>query len=519
MGVSLFFILTSNYAFFKNTMEFYPLSLDNIGFLSSLTLTLFAVFVLFFSLVSSRYIIKPIVAFVLVCASFANYFMNNYNIVIDDTMLQNILETNIGESLDLLSLKLVINVLFMGLLPAFFVLNLNLEKTTFAQALFSRLKMLTLILVVASIGIFTCSKFYTSFLREHKPLRYYTNPSYFIYSSIKYTTKQFFSTQRAFKTIGNDAKKIPSETRKLVVVVVGEAVRWDKLSFNGYQRQTTPLLEKESLINFSNMYSCGTSTAISVPCMFSILEKNNYSDIEAKNTENVLDIVKKTGANVLWRDNNSDSKGVAERVEYEDFKTSKNNPICDEECRDEGMLEGLQNYIDKHKQGDILIVLHQMGNHGPAYYRRYPKEFERFTPTCKSNELAQCTNEEITNAYDNVILYTDYFLSKTIGLLKQNDGAFEATLLYVSDHGESLGEKGLYLHGLPYFVAPEAQKHVGAFAWFSQKTQSRLDMDTFKDKANQPYSHDNLFHTILGLMEIETTVYEPQKDIIRQFRK
>lgn len=175
------------------------------------------------------------------------------------------------------------------------------------------------------------------------------------------------------------------------------------------------------------------------------------------------------------------------------------------ECRDEGMLVGLDKFIEKHKKEDILIVLHQMGNHGPAYYKRYPKEFEKFKPVCKTNQLEQCTKEEVGNAYDNAILYTDYFLSKTINFLKQYSNDYHTGLIYMSDHGESLGENGLYLHGMPYLIAPDEQRHIGALMWFGDD-----DINTQRVKAysNKRFSQDNLFHTLLGFFEVETNVYK-----------
>ncbi len=109
-----------------------------------------------------------------------------------------------------------------------------------------------------------------------------------------------------------------------------------------------------------------------------------------------------------------------------------------------------------------------MGSHGPAYYKRYPKAFEKFTPTCKTNQFSKCSNEMINNAYDNTIVYTDYFLSQVIALLKKNQ-THQSAVLYMSDHGESLGEKGLYLHGMPYFIAPKEQTHVPSIAWFDKQ--------------------------------------------------
>jgi len=180
-----------------------------------------------------------------------------------------------------------------------------------------------------------------------------------------------------------------------------------------------------------------------------------------------------------------------------------------------GMLAGLQDFIDG-QQGDILIVLHQMGNHGPAYYKRYPQAFEVFTPVCANNQLEACRNEEIANAYDNAVLYTDFFLTQVIRLLKRNDNVFQTSLIYMSDHGESLGEGGLYLHGMPYFIAPDEQKHVAAFMWFGQSAKNAIDTEALQQVAGNRFSHDNLFHTLLGLMKVKTSIYAAGKDILTQ---
>jgi lipid A ethanolaminephosphotransferase len=318
---------------------------------------------------------------------------------------------------------------------------------------------------------------------------------------------------RPHVVVGPDARIPPTDrSRELVIMVVGETARADRFSLNGYSRITNPLLAREDVINFPNFWACGTSTSVSVPCMFSRLGRAGFEAGKARSEDNALDILQRAGVSILWRDNNSDSKGVALRVAYEDFRNPKVNPVCDEECRDEGMLHGLQEYIDAQK-GDILIVLHQMGNHGPAYYKRYPKAFERFTPVCKTNDLGSCTSEEINNAYDNAILYTDYVLAKVIELLKKNDDRFEAAMFYVSDHGESLGEYGIYLHGMPYAIAPAAQKHVPAIAWIGKNMRRDLKLDGMEERRLRRWSHDNIFSTLLGLFEIETEAYDPSKDL------
>jgi lipid A ethanolaminephosphotransferase len=247
--------------------------------------------------------------------------------------------------------------------------------------------------------------------------------------------------------------------------------------------------------------------------MFSALGAENYDGDKARTTENALDVLHVAGVNVLWRDNNSSSKNVSDRLPTEDFRTPSTNTICDDECRDVGMLVGLQDYINSHPEGDILIVLHQMGNHGPAYYKRYPKSFEKFTPACQTNELSECSIEEIGNAYDNAILYTDYFLSKVIALLKQNDDKFETVMMYASDHGESLGENGMYLHGMPNFVAPKAQRQVPMIFWLGANYDD-VPFEALAAKRDMPLNHDIIFHSLLSVMEVESAVYNKELDIL-----
>ncbi|MCB2180599.1 MAG: phosphoethanolamine--lipid A transferase [Desulfobulbaceae bacterium] len=510
---ALFFVLFDNLAFFRNVVEVYPVSLKNIGFLASLAAVLTAFIVLLITLVRSRYMTKPVLILFLLLSSSAAYFMDNFNVVIDHNMIRNIVQTNLNETIDLFNLKLVTYFLLLGFLPSLVVYMIKFEPVSWKRSAVVKLRDVCVCLLVIFGLVLVSSRFYTSFFREHKHLRYYTNPTYFIYSAGKYINSTLRSSTVMAHSLGSDAR-IPIEDvdRELIILVVGEAARADRFSLNGYARETNPLLSKEDVLSFANMYSCGTSTAYSVPCMFSIFPRKEYSDSKGKSTENLLDVLHHAGVHVLWRDNNSDSKGVARRVPYQDYKHPQVNPVCDEECRDEGMLVGLQDYIDTQQDGDILIVLHQMGNHGPAYYKRYPEAFEKFTPVCKSNQFDECTKEEIGNAYDNALLYTDYFLDQVIKLLKKNSAEFETAMLYMSDHGESLGEYGLYLHGLPYSMAPDFQKHIAAFLWFGDSF--KVDRKALRDKASRHFSQDNLFHTVLGLMEVNTAIYDKKLDIL-----
>lgn len=510
---SVILVLFYNFAFFSNVTKIYPVSAGNIPFLISLAIGLTSLSVFLFSLVSSRHTTKPVLILVFLISSLTSYFMDSYNVVIDTNMIQNTVQTDIEESMDLLSLRLILYFIFLGIIPSLYIYKADVQFGSLKTELLSKLKLLVTSLVILVAVILVFSKFYTSFFREHKPLRFYTNPVTYIYSFGNYIYESYQSGELVVTPIGTDAHTPPGDRhRELIIMVVGEAARADKFSLNGYERETNPLLKKEKIFSFSNMHSCGTTTAVSVPCMFSILNRDDYSDAKARSTQNLLDVLTHAKVNVLWRDNNSDSKGVALNVTYEDYKNPNNNPVCDDECRDEGMLVGLQEYIDNHKEGDIFIVLHQLGNHGPAYYKRYPESFEKFTPVCATNRVEECSNEEIGNAYDNAILYTDYFLSKVIGLLKENDHAFEAAMVYVADHGESLGENGLYLHGLPYFMAPASQTHIASVMWFGENFQ--IDREMVATRATMEFSQDNLFHTVLGLLEINTTVYDKELDIL-----
>ncbi len=523
---AIFFALFYNFSFFRNVIATYTFEGVNIIYTLSTAILLICFTTFLFTLLGSKYTTKPILILTFMVSAFTAYFMDTYHIVIDDSMIRNTLQTNLSESSDLFSFKLVAYVFLLAILPSYFIYKAKIEYKPFKQEIFEKLKILFLSLTIILIILFSFSKFYTSFFREHKPLRYHVNPIYWIYSIGNYVNKTITSGPIVVKEIGKDATIIKDinnniDKKRLIIMVVGEAARADRFSLNGYQKETNPLLKKEDIINFPNMYSCGTSTAESVPCMFSIFGRGDYDYKKGITNENAIDVLKHTNdIKILWRDNNSDSKGVALRVDFQDYRTSKTNTICeDDECRDVGMLVGLDEYIKNNKDKNILIVLHQMGNHGPAYYKRYPKEFEKFTPVCKSNQLETCSQEEVSNAYDNAILYTDYFLSKVINFLKPYSSSYETAMVYMSDHGESLGEKGIYLHGLPYFMAPEEQKHIGSLMWFGGEIKNGIDTDKLNTYNNQYFSQDNLFHTLLGLFEVQTEVYKKDMDILNNAKK
>ena len=371
--IALFLTALTNWAFLQHVKQvYYP---QNVGFVVALMVILFALNYLLLSLLSTRHIVKIVGAVILVLSAVVAYHMDTFDVVIDKVMLQNVAETQTREVRDLLTLKFALYTLLLGILPAWWLLRQKVERTGWIRGTWSKLKGMgvALILIAAAIGIF--NKDMASFVREHKAVRFYTNPLTYLYSAGQFVASRFGDHSTHVAAIGSDAK-IPAEDKDfdLMILIVGETARADHWSLNGYPKQTNPLLSKEpNLVSFSNMSSCGTSTAVSVPCMFTNFGRDGYSQKKFNSTENALDVLKRAGVEILWRDNNSSSKGVVDRVTYEDYQTPKTNTVCDVECRDEGMLVGLQDYINSRPNKDILIVLHTMGSHGPAYYKRYPK--------------------------------------------------------------------------------------------------------------------------------------------------
>jgi lipid A ethanolaminephosphotransferase len=516
-GVSLFTAAFCNFGLFTGALETYGSNAASLLFIGSLFCCITCLFVLVLAAVCHRGTVKPVLIAFLLVSSVLAYFTGKYGTVFDYRMIANVLETNRAEAGDLFNVQLLAYVIVLGVLPSLAIYRLRLRHPDWKAETLGRLKLAGGALATVALMQAGFGGHYAGLMRDHGELVGKVTPTYALYSTAKLAVRSVprAAVAQAHVSVGADARLPPSDVhRELVIMVVGETARADHWSLNGYARDTTPQLAREDLINFPDFWSCATSTSLSVPCMFSRLGRAGFDPDRAKREDNALDILSRAGVSVLWRDNNSDSKGVADRVTYEDFKTPDKNPVCDEvECRDEGMLHGLQAFIDRQR-GDVMIVLHQMGNHGPAYYKRYPKAFERFKPVCATNDLGSCSAQEIRNAYDNVITYTDDFLTKVIALLKHNDGQFETAMLYVADHGESLGEYGVFLHGLPYALAPDAQKHVPAVLWLGRAMKHDVLLSETQAQRTKRWSHDNVFATLLGLFEIGSAAYDPKLDLV-----
>lgn len=504
--MALYFTICANVLFFTKLIEFATLE-NNYTIIITAPFVLFLLLTLVLNavlLLTHKHSFKAVLMVLIVVSALSSYFMNTFSTIIDKDMIANVVQTDYAEAFDLITLKLIGYIILFCIFPILFLARYKIEYKNYKFEVLNRVIMVLITLLLAFVAYTTFSKNYSSFFRNHGELRYYLNPSYPIYSFVKYIKREA-SSQKSITPIAQDAKMVEHSKKRLFVFVVGETARAENFSLNGYKNETNPLMQtQESIVNLENFYSCGTATAVSLPCMFSKFGREEYSE-DKKYFENLVDVVNKIGVRVVWRDNNSGhSKGVADRI--------KDVKYFGGEGFDEVMLDDLQQSVDASYE-DTLIVLHQEGSHGPTYYKRYPEAFKKFNPTCDTQDLEKCTQEEILNTYNNTILYTDYLLDKTIKFLKNNDQKYETFMMYVSDHGESLGEGGIYLHGLPYAIAPDTQKHVPAVFYFGHDMEAKKEL-LENSKSNQ-YSHDNIFHTFLGLFGIETGEYDKNLDIFK----
>lgn len=516
-----FLVCFANRTFWHTiTAKLGPTTFSHWAFLIIAGLSIWMVFNILFSLVSFRPVYKPLLIVLFCTAASASYFMGSYGIVIDNQMITNLLETDVSEATEQLTWPLFVHFFLLGALPSIVLLSTQISYQPWRRELLIRSGIIAGSIVLLLAMIMAEFKEFVLFARQNREVRMYINPTYPIYSLIKTVKKnhQAFAYEPV-KIIGIDAKKPVDSPTSAVVLVVGETARAEEFSLNGYARLTNPQLSTRNVITFTDVQSCGTDTAESLPCMFFHLGKNRYSRNEAKRYENLLDILQRAGVQVIWRDNNSGSKGIADRVNYESLSDAKDGVLCSTgECYDEILLKDLDKLLS-HNSGDILIVLHQKGSHGPSYYKRTPNDFKLFLPECAKDNVQDCDRQSIVNAYDNTIVYTDYVLGKLIDLLKAQK--YATAMLYVSDHGESLGENNIYLHGLPYSIAPKQQTQVPMIFWASSSflQQKALDMGVVAQHRSEHYSHDNLFHSLLGLFQVTTELYRPELDLFQAARR
>ncbi|MGL5006689.1 MAG: phosphoethanolamine transferase [Plesiomonas sp.] len=541
VSLSLFTLLTSTYIglvlnemFYRNLYDiFSKMSTVDHFFVISIPFFIIATLNFLLNLLNWQYFIKPFFILLVITSALVSYAMTKYGVIFNQDMIQNIFETNVSEANSYFSLSALLWLSLTGLLPAIIILFTPIRYTSFLKQQGWRLLSLVASLIIVGIIALLFYKDYASVGRNNPTLRSVIVPTYYINNTYKYIKKAYFSKPVIYQQIGLDATLSPitvehsSTSEKntkptLFFLLVGETARSQNYALNGYNKPTNQYTADLDVISFQNVHSCGTATAISVPCMFSNLGRSDYNEAQAKNQDNALDILQRAGVEMLWKENDGGCKGVCDRIPTVTLNVKEKNGLCNgSTCYDGAFLLGLENDI-QNISGSKMIALHLIGSHGPTYYLRYPKEMRTFVPDCQRSDIENCTQQELINTYDNTILYTDFVISEIINMLKKYEDKYNVALLYLSDHGESLGENGLYLHGTPYSLAPEYQTKIPMITWFSDgfAKENNLDLLCLKERAKtESFSHDNLFSSLLGIMNVKTSVYQPELDIFNRCRR
>lgn len=522
---SLFWAAACNGPFLGAAMEGRSLqSVGAWGFGAALFVGLAALHFALVAPFAPRPLLKPLLALLIVVTAFSLYYIRRYGVYLDPTMLRNVLRTDVHEARELLTPALLPHLALYAVLPLVLLWRVRLRPRPLGRALLRRLLGIALAVALLVGAVVSAYQPLASLMRNHKELRYLITPANVLWSLADIGLRDAKTAAGPKRAIGLDAKPGPrmaARTRPLVVVfVVGETARAANWGLSGYARPTTPELASLGVINFADVTSCGTNTEVSVPCLFAPVGRRDYDEATIRGSESLLHVLARAGVGVRWRDNQSGCKGVCDGLPAENVTDIAPAGTCtDGRCPDEALLTGLDDWLAGVK-GTQLLVLHQLGNHGPSYFRRYPPAFERFTPACRNDDLQRCTQQEITNAYDNALLYTDHVLAQLVRRLDAASGQVDSALVYVSDHGESLGEKGLFLHGIPYAIAPDVQKKVPMVWWLSKGLPAAAGIDEacLRQRARQPAQHDHLFHSLLGLLDVQTALREAPWDLTHDCR-
>lgn len=495
-------------------------------FLAATAVVIIAAYYFIFQLLNWNWTAKPIAIVLLFIGGFAAYAVNSLGVLITPDQIQNLMQTDLAEARDTWSWRLVGWTLVITLLPIIATLMVKIKSEPVIRQIWK--KILTSVLSLAMVAglLFVFYVDFAAIFREHHDLKSMISPQNMISSFTSYYKNKTPKQNLPLIVYGEDAHLIQQVAApnkpKLMVLVVGETARAESFSLNGYAKNTNPELSKLNIINFNQVSSCGTATAVSVPCMFSGMTRKDYDEQLASHREGLLDIAQRSGYKVTWIDNNSGCKGTCNRVEQYQIPQAIQDKWCTKagECQDEILIDSLKAYLAGLAITDTtprLIVLHQMGSHGPAYYQRSTVAFQPFKPSCDSNAIQGCSRTELLNSYDNTIVYTDHVLSSLIQELKTHTH-YQTGFWYLSDHGESTGESGMYLHGAPYAIAPSQQTHIPMLMWFSNdwRKHNATQITCLAQQKSKELSQDNMFPSLLSLLDIKTQVIHKQNDMLQQ---
>lgn len=522
---SLWLAVLGNFALWRSLKNLPDLTgLHGLLFSMALALIIASLVMVLLSLFAWRWTLKPAISILLLVTAFATHYMWMFGILVDTPMVVNVFQTDAREAWSHLTGQLLLTVIALAIVPMVWLWRQTITPISWGKQIRNNVVIFVGGLMLAMGTTLLVFQDFSSLMRNDIHLRYQINPLNSIYALLDLSVIPSKQPRGPIQPVGTDAQMVKraqgsSVRPPLLVLVLGETARSQSFSLNGYERLTNPLLAQENVTSFTNVSACGTSTAEALPCMFSHLGRSKFNK-RSTEYENLLDVLQHAGYAVLWIDNQSGCKGQCARVPSVHTSHLKQPQVCEQgECRDTVMLTRIEDELAKlpaeRRARGTVVVMHQMGSHGPAYFKRTPQAFKTFTPECTDASFSNCDRTQLINAYDNTLVFTDYFLSRVIGWLKTKDKANAPAMLYVSDHGESLGEKNLYLHGLPYSLAPPEQLRVPMITWLSPSFEqvSRISTSCLQSERDKPLSHDHVFHSVLGLMAVQTSVYQRELDI------
>jgi len=467
-------------------------------FVMVMLLTLLALFL--FALISPR-LLKPIAMFFAFGNAIAIYFIQTYQVVLDKSMMGNVFNTNTAEAGSYLHPAFFLHIVLFGVLPIWLISRITLKHT-------SRLRIvaaLSLSLLLGIGWIYANAQSWFWIDKHARKLGGMIMPWSYVINAARYQTEKAMQSRTL--------EKLPPahfvvQGKTVVVLVIGESARAANFSLYGYARQTDPLLTKAGAIAIPNAHSCATYTTASIQCMLAHIDT---SSTLIHNYEALPSYLQSNGVDVIWISHNWGEPPLKVGTYLNASEVSKD---CQGSgCQlDEGMLTGLAKRIADSASDKVFIVLHQSGSHGPDYFNHYPVDAEKFAPACHSVQVQECSSEELTNAYDNTILFTDRMLSKTIALLDAIPNT-STLMMYASDHGESLGEHGLYLHGTPYSLAPDVQKDIPYIVWMSPAFKQHKTLAAEAALGHAQHAHETIFHSVMGAFDMRSEIYKPQLDI------
>lgn len=492
------------------TQDLAPLSFP--GILTLLTLfvliLLLTVLVMFLFALVSRRLLKPLAMVIVLCNAIALYFMTTYQVILDKAMMGNVFNTNTGEAGSYIDPAMLPHLLLFGVLPAWLI-----SRVTLVHA--SRLRTLAAMLLAFFVGVGWLYANAQSWLwldKHGRRLGGMILPWSYVINAARYQSEK--SMQSRELTLLPAAHSTAAARKTVVVLVIGESARAANFSLYGYARDTNPLLARSGAVAIRGARACSTYTTSSLQCMLAHVDT---SSTLIHSYEALPSYLQRHGIDTLWRTRNWGEPPLKVNEFQRDGELSQacKGTSC---SFDEVLLTGLGQRIASSTSDRVFVVLHTSGSHGPDYFKHYPPEAEKFAPVCRSVKLQDCTPETVTNAYDNTVLYTDHFLSGTIDMLRSIPNT-ETMLMYISDHGESLGEFGLYLHGTPYALAPDVQKDIPYIVWMSDKFKGRKKLVAEAALKNAQHAHQTVFHSIMGAFGMQSEVYDPRLDIFTDATK